>query len=363
MHTTPRSIAAGLLALLAALSACTQEAQPPSAPAPRKEQPQTQQPRPTRETQQPQKSDRKYGLESPLPRTAGAIRIATYNIENLFDDHDDPELSGRYEDKDMTKPDDDCRNAAAAIKAVDADVIALQEIESLQALTWFRDRYLSDLGYKYIISIDAGDERGIEQSVLSRFPVKETRNWVQLDLGGTHPAKWGNQDNYNAGQPIKYHRSPLLVTIDAPAADGTSTYEFTLVVVHQKSGKDGGYWREKEAAKTVELLAGIQKDHPEQNIILLGDFNSVQTDRSMQIITEAGWYDVLAAEDPGQAKRDPTTITHASGRSYDHVLLNPAARKELVPNSVFVLGTPIRNKPGYASDHYPVVIDVTPQEK
>ncbi len=320
-----------------------------------------------------QRSAQKFGLEKAKERTPGTIRVATYNIENLFDDKDDPALSGRYEDKDMTKAEPAMQAGAAAIKAIDADVLALQEVESKEALLWFRDRFLTDMGYEHVASIDAGDERGIEQSVLSRFPIVEVKNWAGMDLGGEHPENWGSQTNNRAGQPIKYHRSPLVVDVQAPGDTGmvaggvgraaAAPYTLTLVVSHHKSGRDGEYWREKEAAKTVELLGAMQKERPERNIVWLGDFNAILSDASMKLITQAGWYNVFADGQKGPGERnDPAIITHASGRIIDHILLNPAARHEYVASSAFVFGTPVRGKNGYASDHNPVVIDLISKE-
>jgi endonuclease/exonuclease/phosphatase family metal-dependent hydrolase len=332
-----------------------------------------------------QQPAQKFGLEKANVRTAGTVRIASYNIENLFDDKDDPSLSGKYEDKDMTKAERAMQAAAAAIKAIDADVLALQEVESKEALLWFRDKYLTGMGYEHVASIDAGDERGIEQSVLSRFPIVEAKNWAGMDLGGVHPEKWGTQPNDRAEQPIKYHRSPLVVDIEVPGPTGTAAggggrfvlapYTLTLVVSHHKSGRDGEYWREKEAAKSVELLGAMQNEDAQRNIVWLGDFNAILSDASMKLVTAAGWYDVFVegqkgsggaggAGGPGGAgeRNDPAIITHASGRIIDHILLNAAARKEYVAASAFVLGTPIRGKDGYASDHNPVVIDLTSKE-
>jgi endonuclease/exonuclease/phosphatase family metal-dependent hydrolase len=323
----------------------------------------------------------RHGVPKPVPRTAGCVRIASYNIENLFDDVDDPALSGENEDKSMTKPDDACRAVAEAIKAIDADVLALQEIESLAALTWFRDKYLSGLGYTHVVSVDAGDERGIEQAVLSRYPLTGVKNWPREPLGGTHPEKWGNERNRNAGEPITFHRSPLRVTVRVPQAEagaerppaalaeGAPAYELTLFVVHQKSGGPGGYWREREAVKTVELVAAFEKEQPGANIVVLGDFNAQLSEASMKRFTEAGLIDAFK----DRPASDTTIQTHASGRVIDHLLFNANAMKEIVAESRFVLSTPtraagvdFRNTPmpkGWASDHYPVVIDLRTRDQ
>lgn len=113
---------------------------------------------------------RRFGVAQAPETTPGAIRVTTYNIENLFDDVDDPELTGDNDDIDDEKPLAELKAAARAIRLVDADVLCLQEVESLEALLAFRDAHLADMGYDHVVSIDAGTGRGIEQSVLSRFP-------------------------------------------------------------------------------------------------------------------------------------------------------------------------------------------------
>ncbi len=358
--------AAGLLGLVIALVA---QAQPSLVRA------QEGKPSPAALAAQPKATEgsRRFGAAEPVARPPKTIRVATYNIENLFDDHNDPALSGKHDDKDATKPAAHCASAAAAIRAINADVLALQEIESKDALLKFRDTYLKDMGYEHVVSLDAGDERGIEQAVLSRFPVRDVTQWIKAPLGGTHPGKFGRDVNDFAGQPITFHRSPLRVTIDVPAAAGGAAsgtdgkpYSLTLFVVHQKSGGPGAYWREREATKTVELIREFQKASPEANVIIAGDFNAMADSKEMKIYFDAGLVSALG----DKAKGDPMFTTHSSGRAIDYLLFSPSAWNEVVPTTRFVLGTidrlagvDWRTTPApadWASDHYPVVVDITP---
>jgi endonuclease/exonuclease/phosphatase family metal-dependent hydrolase len=326
---------------------------------------------------------RLHGVAEPIARRPGTLRLCTYNVENLFDDKDDPALSGRYEDAKAAKPEAARRAAAEAIRRVDADVLALEEIESRDALLWFRDQFLAGMGYDHVVSLDAGDERGIEQAVLSRYPLTDIGQWVGQELGGVHPDKFGRDANEHAGEKIKFHRSPLRVTVEAPrlAAEGKpagegKTYLLTLFVVHFKSGGGGGYWREAEARGVAARVADFQREHAGANVVVLGDFNSQLSEPPLAALTradgsagdrapvEAELRDVFA----DRPARDKAVQTHSSGRVLDHVLFNNAAWREVVADSRFVLGTITRpagtdwrttpSPEGWASDHYPVVVDL-----
>lgn len=309
-------------------------------------------------------SMRRYGVAEAPAKAEGAIRLATYNLENLFDDRDDPSLSGRFEDIDDTKPEAECRAVARAIRRLDADVLCVEEIESKDALLAFRDGYLEGLGYEYVASIDAGDERGIEQAVLSRFPVGGAHNWPQKPLGGVHPAKYGNAENWYAGEPINFHRSPLMVDVTVPAgARGNGeAFTMTVVVVHHKSGRFSDYWREAEAEGAVELIEQARSGDPGKRIAVLGDFNNEASSESAKTYLKAGFVDAFAG------RRGAEVTTHESGRRIDLILLSEGLASEVVSGSAFVLGTPARPDgvdwrdlptfPGYASDHYPVAVDI-----
>jgi len=312
----------------------------------------------------------RIGEEKPRPRTPAAVRLATYNIENLFDDRDDPSKSGDAEDIDDTKPEAARAGVAAAIKAIDADIIALQEIESYDALIEFREQHLKGLGYDHVISIDVGDGRGIENAVISRFPITQARVWPNMPLGGVHPELWRDKPNMYAGQPLEMRRSPLFVTVQVPgsATPSGEPYELDLFVVHHKSSRGNEYWREAEAKGVLKLIGAILKDNPKANIAVVGDFNAEPTDESVRFYMRNGFTD-LHADRPS----DSRGLTHAAERTIDFILVNDNLKSEIVPGTVFVLGTPqlprdadwrTAPKPeGYASDHCPVVVDLTPVEK
>lgn len=316
------------------------------------------------------------GVAQPTPRTPGAFRLATYNVENLFDNKDDPSLKGDEEDLDDTKPDEQLRALANTIRTIDADVIGLQEIESYDALIAFRERYLKGQGYDYVTSIDVGAERGIEQAVMSRFPIVDAQVWPVIALGGEHPPMYGDKPNKLAGQPLECRRSPLRVTIEvhAPKADApndaaSAPYRFTLFVIHQKAGRENDYWREAESKKFIEMIRTFEAANPAANVALIGDFNNTPDSASVRTYLDAGLADIIDSRPTGE----PSFITHASGRTIDLILVNRALAPEVQKATAFVLSTPQLDpkadwrtapKPeGYASDHLPVVVDVMPKDQ
>jgi len=318
----------------------------------------------------------RIGEREAKPKSSSTIRLTTYNIENLFDDHDDPSLVGKEDDwydqdKGLrAKPESQQEAVSQAIRAIDSDIIAVEEIESLEALVEFREKHLKGLGYDYVQSIDVGADRGMQTGVLSRFPITEARVWPNLDLGGVHPDKYGDKENFLAGQPMVFRRSPLFVKIAVPAGarGNKDPYVLDLFVVHHKSGQYSGYWRDAESRALIGLLNDLLDRDPQANVAILGDFNAQPDEPSVTAYEQAG----LTHADTTTSS-DPAHLTHSSGRAIDFILVNNNLKAEIVAGSAFAFGTPVlpedadwRTTPqpvGFGSDHMPVSVDITPVNK
>jgi len=85
------------------------------------------------------------------------VRVATYNV------HRWQGVNGR------TKP--DVARAGFVISELDADIIALQEVENLAILERLRTDYLDEAGYLPAILIEGHDLRGIDVAFLSKLPL------------------------------------------------------------------------------------------------------------------------------------------------------------------------------------------------
>jgi endonuclease/exonuclease/phosphatase family metal-dependent hydrolase len=312
----------------------------------------------------------RFGLQKAPARKPGTVRIAAYNIGNFFDHVDDPNLQGEYDDLPMATPDERCRALAAAIKAVDADIISLEEVESLEALTWFRDTYLKDAGYQYLASKDAGYYRGVEQSVMSRFPITEARVWLNESLDDVKREGEGWTKIPANEKNLTFQRSPLMVEVKI-----NDRYSLTIFALHHKAGPSFGWHREAEALRMADFIRQLEERDPSRNIIVMGDFNCAPWDKSMRVYLQNGLTDTMAYRIIDKDNPESHLFkTHESDKVLDYILMNSAAFREYAPGSGFVLGTvtpPASGydytkdppPPGFASDHYPIAVDIMPLDR
>jgi endonuclease/exonuclease/phosphatase family metal-dependent hydrolase len=141
----------------------------------------------------------------------------TFNVENLFDNVDDPgkndltflALSAKQSDEhkaicndiDVDRWRDQCLNwdwsdeiiarklevVAGVILQVDdgrgPDIVALQEVENLAILERLRNEHLADAGYAEAILIEGNDLRGIDVAFLTRLPLAGQPQLHPIDFG------------------------------------------------------------------------------------------------------------------------------------------------------------------------------------
>lgn len=180
---------------------------------------------------------------------AEEFRVASYNVENLFDLAVQGEEYPGYVPLGRAGWDEEMfetklRNISEVISDLDACIVGLQEVESRAALEALRED-LAGRGTKYKYSaIASGRPTSVRVAVLSRFPIKNRENITVLG--------WGARDI-------------LMVELDV--------YGHTLYVFvnhwHSKNHPESTRVRSAKALK--EKLGDLPPDAP---VILLGDFNS-----------------------------------------------------------------------------------------
>ncbi len=141
-----------------------------------------------------------------VPVTTQSVTVMSFNVQNLFDNVDDPgkddkaylPIEAKQNDAhiagcNLIEVDswrDECLHLdwndatidhklnvlAASIRQVDggrgADIIAFQEVENASILNRLRTEKLGDLGYGPAILVEGSDVRGIDVAFLSKLPLE-----------------------------------------------------------------------------------------------------------------------------------------------------------------------------------------------
>jgi endonuclease/exonuclease/phosphatase family metal-dependent hydrolase len=295
------------------------------------------------------------------------LRLATFNVENLF---------ARYRFNDSIQPTEDDgftindlafriydegskKITAKAIREVKADVICLQEVESLPVLDRFNSFYLGGMKYTHRAVIDCFDPRQIDVAVLSRYPIVSLRSH--------------REERNKAGTAFLFSRDCLEVDI---LVDGKT---LTLYLNHLKSmmeGREATRARRQEQADRVAAIidARWKKSAYKGNFVVLGDLNDYPEGKtSLTALLDHKGLDNVLTRLP-EAER--WTHFYAGGNAYrqlDYLLLSAGlARANPGKPAVMRRGLPWRaqqvteerldgvgeNDPK-ASDHAPLYMDIT----
>ena len=176
------------------------------------------------------------------------MKIASYNVENLFDlkysgheyEQYIPNTSWKWNSDTYRKK---LKNISKVIVDMDPDIIALQEIESLQALRDLRAQIQRDGLYFPYFAITSAKETTVKVALLSKYPLRSQ------DLRVTATYKYRN-------------------ILEAKVQLGNE--KLYLFVNHWKA-KSGPESRRIVSAKVLKKRLNVLGD---VNYILLGDFNS-----------------------------------------------------------------------------------------
>jgi predicted extracellular nuclease len=179
-----------------------------------------------------------------------SLKIATYNVENLFDlkrngnEYKEyiPYTKSQWNQKSYNKK---LNNLTRVIKDIDADIIALEEIESYQALKDLRTRLQQKGVYYPYYKIANAKNTTVKVALLSKIPFVYAKElWV------TH------SNQYRNILEVKFKYKNQI---------------FYLFINHWKS-KSGPESMRIRSAKT--LMKRVKELGDNSNIIVVGDFNS-----------------------------------------------------------------------------------------
>lgn len=176
------------------------------------------------------------------------FKVASYNVENLFDEYSQGTEYSDYKPNrhnwDSKMVDIKLNHTAQVICDIDADIIGLQEIENINILKRLVKK-LQNVGckkYNYAISSKRGS--AVQVALLSVYPIVKKKNIRS-----------------------RYGRDILEATLDIKGNP------LTIFVNHWKSKGRGGY-ESKRVLSAKTLQKRIKSFSKEIEYIILGDLNS-----------------------------------------------------------------------------------------
>ena len=280
-----------------------------------------------------------------------SLRIATYNVENLYDRYDDP-----YSSKDSRVDQDTSPKSARelyalskVIKSVNADIIALQEVENRGFLNEFNNSYLRDLKYKYVVLIEANSSkttrgRGIDVAVLSRVPVYSatTFQYYKFPL------------NKKKNSTATFSRDFLHVKL-MPENFPTINL-FVLHPISRRGGVYAHYRRIAEAKGAAAVIIDMLGKEENPWIVIAGDFNDIPTSESLK--TYLNIPGIPLKRIPAFDSKKKTFTWYSKGDSYppsilDHILVSKPVEEALASTTAEIWND---KTAASASDHRPVYI-------
>jgi predicted extracellular nuclease len=263
------------------------------------------------------------------------LRVATYNVLNLFDAQNDA-------DKKVIA--DKIEFLAARILESEADVVGLQEIGSEKLLNELVLSLEKHAPYTHLV-VGTPDVRGIRNAIVSRLPFKSSRVLTSPNLDFPRFVE-GDPPPFGARLPLR--RGVVHAEVDAGDFGSVD-----VLVVHFKSGRgvplrnaagepiapvvsrDYGeatvralVFRAAEALFVRGAVDELLAD-PRRKVAVIGDFNDVVDSVPVRIV-RGGGPTLLQSCTELVAKENRYTVLHGGNRqTIDHVLVSWDLRNAL----------------------------------
>jgi endonuclease/exonuclease/phosphatase family metal-dependent hydrolase len=263
------------------------------------------------------------------PVPSGNVRIATWNVHDLFDAEDRRAPPGELDE--VPAPDEvegKLRRVAAVLARLDADLVLLQEVENLPLAEGLATRS----GYSEARLVDGVDPRGIDVALLSRAPVERY---------ASHAGETGGD-----GRPL-WSRD----CVEARVATGLGPLRLVGGHLVSRLTDPDGDRRREQAARTREIADGLLREEPDALLLVGGDLNDVPASAALEpLLGDGEWVDALELF----GEEETWTWEGASGGARFDYLLLPRADAWRVVGAEVVDGEDVAE----ASDHRPVVVDL-----
>ena len=281
--------------------------------------------------------------EVEVPQVGGNVQIAAFNVLNYFTDlgmaeegcryyadmYGDPvatnycEVRGAWDEDSF---EDQKAKILAAIGGLDAEVVALMEIENSAGISYVdhhRDWTLAEL----VSSLNAAE--GTTRWAYAESPVVVPGNEDVIRTAFVY-----DQDEVQALGASVIQLDDAFANARYPLAQKFKALNtgkpFTAVANHFKSKGSGaddgtgqGLSNPSREAQATRLMAWVEEMFPDEAVFLMGDFNAYSKETPVQIIEGAGYTNVVKQFEPSSASYQ------FGGRlgSLDHIFANAEARR------------------------------------
>ncbi len=275
---------------------------------------------------------------------AETLTIATYNIENYVAADRVTEAGFR---KDYPKPEPEKRALRAVIRALNADVLVLQEMGGQPYLDELRrDLKAGGTDYPHAVLATASDaDRHV--ALLSRRPLKAVTTHTNLEF-----TYFGGKESVKRGL--------LEATIVTAAGD------VTIFALHLKSRfterPDDPLCELRRIGEATAIRDCVLKEFPvpaEARFLIIGDCNDSKASKALERLQKRSKTDVAELLPAVDLRGETWTYAYRREETYsrvDHILVSPGLRAAVDGGAARVFdGNGVRE----ASDHRPVAVTLT----
>ncbi|GGI45659.1 5'-nucleotidase [Agromyces flavus] len=318
-------------------------------------------------------SDGKTVIGNPRPAAppvvGGDIQVASFNVLNYFTtlSSDNPAARGAETAEEFAIQES---KIVTAINELDADVVALQEIENSVKLGEAPDEALSSLVkalnaaagktvWDYVRTPDELHDAAITDvitnAIIYKPSVVKPSGEAQTVIDET---VWDIAREPIA-QTFKYGKQFVTVIANHfKSKSGTDP--------NKQPGQDAFNAERVEQAQALLKFANSVSDGRKNAVYLIGDFNSYAKEDPIKVFTDAGWNDLLFTRARGQY----TYTFDGELGSLDHVIASPAASDRVDKVAVWGINSPEWSQREYwgtaaesgtpfrSSDHDPILVGV-----
>ncbi len=306
----------------------------------------------------------------PAPRVAGDLRIASLNLENLF--NGDGRGGGFPTPRGARTPAELALQVAklvATLEALDPDIAALMELEN--------DGYDRDSSLAQLVAALGPDRRFVDAG---QGPGPDEIR-VGLIYRASRVATVGTPATQVAGPFGNRSRAPLAQAFRPKRDANAGGHVFVVVANHFKSNgcteaagadldqHDGqACWNALRTASARQLDTWLRGDPTRSGsdlLLIIGDMNAYAQEDPVRALIAAGWIDALTAANVA----DPYSyVFDAQAGRLDHALLSPALARHLSGAAEWHVNADEPGSSGYragaagpwgSSDHDPLLLGFT----